>query len=144
MTMLFPTDWREAMQTEVSPAIDDAFGECVWVTPVEPGKPNFPAVPCPDRKVRVRAVYVAKATAVAFGEGRRMGNHDAYPLVSTRKPVFSFGYGVLPWPLTQGCRIARDNGEVFEVTDPRPDSVSRVEVDVVQLGRQKDDYYGNG
>ncbi len=54
-------------------------------------------------------------------------------------PVFQFRYGVLPWPLRQHYRIRlHRTDEVFEVTDVKPDGVSKIVADVVQLGRQSD------
>ncbi|WP_456636377.1 hypothetical protein [Bradyrhizobium sp. USDA 10063] len=123
---------------DVSAAIDDTMGEPVTVTPVQPSKPNFPGTPQPDKAVTVIAVFMSKAhTALSSTEGKISGGITLSPLVSTSKPVFEFGYNVLPWPLRQGYRIKLcRTGELFEVTDVKPDSVARICAHVVQLGRQ--------
>lgn len=139
--MLFPgTDnWRSGMQL-VSQAIDETQGECVTVTPATVPKPNFPSVADPSKAITVTAVFTSKSKTVIIGEGK-MGGNSVSPLISTREPVFEFSYDVLqmmPWPLRQSYRITRlCSGETFEITDIKPDGVSRTCVHVVQLGRQK-------
>jgi hypothetical protein len=140
MTMLFPgTDnWRAGMQ-EFSAAVDDTMGELVTVTPADVQQPNFPSIPDPTKAVTVTAVFTSKAETIVMGEntGRIASGHSVGPIVSTSIPVFSFGYGVLPFPLRQSYRITREcSGETFEVTDVKPDGVSRIVCKVVQLGRQ--------
>lgn len=139
---LFPeaNEWRAGMR-DVSAAIDDTMGELVTVTPVTPGKPNFPGTAQPDKAVTVTAVFTSKAETILMGEnnGKLHSGHVISPLISTCKPVFQFGYGVLPWPLRQGYQIwLCRTGETFEVTDVKPDGVARITVNVVQLGRQSD------
>ena len=57
-------------------------------------------------------------------------------LVETRKPIFSFSRDALPWAIERGDVIERTcSGEKFEVTNIAPDGVSRITVEVVQLGR---------
>jgi hypothetical protein len=142
MTMLFSgTDnWRAGM-ADVSAAIDDTMGELVTVTPAEAPKPNFPSVVDPSKAVTVTAVFTSKAKDVLMGEnvGRIASGHSISPIVSTSEPIFTFGYGVLPFPMRQSYRITRlCSGETFEVTDVKPDGVSRIVVKVVQLGRQSE------
>jgi hypothetical protein len=137
---LFPnnSDWRSAMQ-DVSAAIDDTMAEPVLVTPATAPAPNFAAAPDASRAVTVVGVFTRKAEN-ALGGSRLHGGQNITPLVSTSKPVFSFGYNVLPWPIRQGYRITLlRTSEVFEVTDAKADGVSRINVDVVQLGRQRED-----
>src|SRR5690349_19934465 len=106
--MLFPEtgNWRAGMQ-DVSAAIDDTMGELVTVTPASAPKPNFPAVPDPSKAATVTAVFTNKAKSVIMGEnvGRMNSGHSISPIVSTSEPIFSFAYGVLPFPLMQGYRI---------------------------------------
>jgi hypothetical protein len=45
---------------------------------------------------------------------------------------------VLPWPLMQGYRIKRRSGDLYEITDIKPDGVSRIEVNVNQIGRERE------
>jgi hypothetical protein len=73
-----------------------------------------------------------------MGNEGKMGGHSLSPLVETREPIFQFSYGVLPFELQQSYRITRCcNGAMYEVTNIKPDGVSRITVNVVQLGRQK-------
>ena len=136
--MLFPEadDWRAGMQ-DVSAAIDDTMGELVTVTPTTVERANYPSVPLPSRSVQVTAVFTSRAKTVIMGNEGRFSGHSLSPLVTTSEPVFSFGYGVVPFPIRQSYRIERlCSGETFEVTDVKPDGVSRIVVKVVQLGRQ--------
>ena len=141
--MLFPgTDnWRAGMQ-DASAAIDEAMGEAVLVTPATVPAVNFPSTPDPSKAVTVTAVFTSKAETLVMGEGKQIGGHSVSPLVSTSKPVFQFSYAVLhglPFMLRQSHRITRVcSGETFEVTDIKPDGVSRIIVNVVQLGRQSE------
>ncbi|CCD97762.1 hypothetical protein [Bradyrhizobium sp. STM 3809] len=141
MTIFPGTDnWRQGMQ-EVCAAIDETFGELVEVTPAIAPKPNFPTEVLPEKAVTVTAVFTQKAETVIMGKEHHVGGHSLSPLVSTSKPVFQFGYGVLPFPMQQGYRIMRlCSGELFEATDVRPDGVARIVVPVVQLGRQKEQW----
>lgn len=143
--MLFPdtNNWRAGMQ-DVSAAIDESMGELVQVTPyVGTPRPNFPAVPDPARAVTVTAVFTNKARSIIMGEnnGRIASGHSVSPIVSTSEPIFSFGYGVLSFPLMQGYRIMRlCNRALFEITDVKPDGVSRIEVKVVRLGIAEEEF----
>jgi hypothetical protein len=135
--MLFPgsDNWRAGMQ-EVSAAIDETQGELVTITPARPQAVNFPSVADPSKAVTVTAVFKNKAKTVIMGSEGKMGGHSLSPLVETSEPVFEFGYGVLPYPLQQSYRITRlCNGALYEVTNIKPDGVSRICVNVVQLGR---------
>ncbi|MGY3514175.1 hypothetical protein [Bradyrhizobium lupini] len=138
MTMLFPgaSDWRAGMQ-DVSAAIDDTMGEPVVVIPVRSGGVNFPTIPEPERSISTLAAFMAKPETVVMGENKiRTGGHSLSPLISTNVPMFSFDHKSLPWPLKQGYRIKLcRTGEIFEATDVKSDSVARIEVKVVQLGR---------
>jgi hypothetical protein len=137
--MLFPgTDnWRAGMQ-DVSAAIDETMGELVMVTPATVPAINFPSVPDSSKAVTVIAVFTSKSKLIPMGEGKA-GGPTISPLIETSEPIFQFGYGVLPFPLRQSYRITRlCSGETFEVTNVKPDGVSRIVVNVVQLGRQSE------
>jgi hypothetical protein len=139
--MLFPGthNWRAGMQ-DVSAAIDETMGELVTVTPVT-RQVNFPSVAEPSKAVTVTATFMNKARTVIMGSEGKMGGHSVSPLVETSEPVFTFGYGVMPWPLRQAYRITRlCNGVTYEITNIKPDSVSRICVHVVQLGVPKEDF----
>jgi hypothetical protein len=124
---------------DVAAAIDETMGELVEVTPIDSAatKPNFSAVMRPDKAVRAIAVFTSTPTHV-FGKpsgGKYAGSYEVAPLITTSKPVFSFAYGALPFPLRQHCRIERCcSGELFEITDIQPDGVSRIACTVVRLG----------
>jgi hypothetical protein len=141
--MLFSAtdNWRAGMQ-DVSAAIDDTMGEWVTVTPAGFSAPNFPSIMNRSLAVTVRAVFTSVAKTVVMGDnvGRIASGHSLSPLISTSEPIFSFGYGVVPFPILQKYQIKREcNGETFEVTDIKPDGVSRIVCKVVQLGRQRED-----
>lgn len=135
--VLFPgTDnWRAGMQ-KASQAINRHMGELVLVTPTTSPGPNFPRTPQHERAAQGNAVYLAPHKAVDLSR-----QTDAGPVVSTRAPRFEFELQhCLPFPLAQGYWIKREcNGELFEVTDVKNDSVSRVTCTCVQLGRQGDE-----
>ncbi|MEW6395289.1 MAG: hypothetical protein AB1582_12130 [Pseudomonadota bacterium] len=136
--MLFPetNNWRAAMQ-DVSAAIDETMGELVTVTPAIVQTVNFPSVPDSSKAVTVTAVFTSKAKTVLMGSEGRFSGHSLSPLVETSEPIFIFGYGVLPFAIRESYRITRVcSGETFEVTNAKPDGVSRIVCAVVQLGRQ--------
>lgn len=143
--MLFPdtNNWRAGMQ-DVSTAIDETMGEQVQVTPyVGTPVPNFPAMPDPSKAVMATAVFTNKAKSVIMGEnnGRIASGHSISPIISTSEPIFSFAYGAVSFPLRQGYRIMRlcDRAQ-YEITDVKPDGVSRIEVMVKMLGRAKEEF----
>ena len=120
---------------DFSDAVDDTMGELVTVTPAVVPRPNFPSVPNPTKAVTVVANFTSRSKTIPMGEGK-IGGLSVSPLVQTFEPVFEFGYNVLPWPIQQSFRITREcSGEVFEVTNVKPDGVARICVHVVQLGR---------
>ncbi|MDA9523055.1 hypothetical protein XI06_22935 [Bradyrhizobium sp. CCBAU 11434] len=121
----------------VSAAIDENMGEAVILTPVRSGGVNFPTIPEPERAVSTIAVFMAKPETVVMGDNKiHARGHSMSPLISTNVPVFSFDHKSLPWPIMQGCRIKLcRTGEVFEATDIKSDSVTRIDVKVVRLGR---------
>lgn len=140
MTLFAGSDnWRSAMQ-DVARAIDDTQGELVTVMPFTVSKVNYPSVP--DRSkpvVTVTAVFRNKAKMIGFGEGSKFGGHVISPVIESSEPIFEFSYGVLrsiPYPLDQYYRIERCcNAALYEITNIKPDGVSRTCVNVKQLGR---------
>lgn len=114
-------------------AINDEMGEPVTVIPTLAGKPNFQAQPQIDRAVTLIAVFT-RAPEMVFRERAFIHVQDS-PGISSSKPRFSFKTADLPWPIEQGFRIQRADGEQFEVTNAVADSVSRTTVSVVQVGR---------
>lgn len=84
--------------------------------------------------------FTSKAVTIVVGAGRQHTRHPISPLISASMPVFTFRYGELRVPLRQSYRITRQcSGETSEVTDVKPDGVSRIVCKVVQLGRQAKD-----
>jgi hypothetical protein len=71
--------------------------------------------------------------------GRIASGHSISPIISTSE--LSFAYGAVPFPLRQGYRITRlcDRAQ-YEITDVKPDGVSRIEVMVKMLGRAKEEF----
>jgi len=121
---------------DVSAAIDETMGELVTVTPASAPKPNYPSVADPSQAVTVVATFTNKAKTVLMGNEGKISGHSLSPLVETREPIFEFGYGVLPFELQQSYRITRlCNGVTYEITNIKPDGVSRICVNVVQLSR---------
>jgi hypothetical protein len=133
--MLFETNWRAGMM-DVSAAIDEVMGERVTVIPAKPPAVNFQAIADHSRAVTVTAVFLSPATLIRLGTDRTREHGLSVP-ISTRKPSFSFGYGVLPFDILQGYQIKRlCNGEIFEITDVQDDGVSRIVCPVNQMGRE--------
>lgn len=133
---LFPgsDSWRAGM-AEVSQAIAETMGECVRVTPTKAAGINFPAEPQHERALTVQAVYIAPHRAVVMGR-----QVEGAPVISTRSPRFEFAFGALPFALQQSFWVTRlCNGERFEITDIKSDSVSTITCTCVQLGRANAD-----
>jgi hypothetical protein len=136
--MPFASYFREAMD-DCANAISDTMGETVTVFPYT-AKPNFPSMPDPSLlPFSITAVFTHKAVMAFSKKGEpASGNRefDLAPLISTRKPCFSVKACELPFPLRQHYRIERCwNKAVWEITDIKSDGISRIECDVVQLGR---------
>ena len=133
--------FRQLAHGLMSPALDQNFGEAVTVTPMC-ARPNF----TPERD-KLRAPWQAIAifswkSDLALGGGERHDrrpphNHktdDALRVVS-RRPCFSFAATAIP--LRRADVIARcETGDLFEITEIRPDGVARIEAHCVQLGLQ--------
>jgi hypothetical protein len=144
--MMFETKWRSHMQ-HVAAAIDGAFGELVSVTPTT-RSPNLMAKLDPSLTPATVSAVFSWRSEMAFNHSNSRsissGSIETAPLVSTRKPFFSFKCGELPFALRQGYQIERlCDGSLFEVKDVKSDGVSRVQVEVVQLGREPADYVGS-
>ncbi len=121
------TDWRTAMQG-ASLEIDDRLGEDLIVTPCVK-RPNFDPAPDEANAVQLRGVFSYRAETVFKAA-------NLLP-VESRKPIASFSHAALPWALQRSDQVQRCcDGAIFEVTDIKPDGVSRVTCDLVQLGRQ--------
>ena len=135
------TDHFRAAMSDVADAINDEMGETVLITPYI-AKPNFPSQLDVTRPAfSITAVFTHKAVTT-FGneEGKHKmpGRHDSLEVgISTSRPIFSVKACDLPFDLRQSYRIQRcHDGSLWEITDLRPDGVSRIEIRVVQLGRR--------
>jgi hypothetical protein len=141
--MMFANNWRAEMQG-VAAAIDDTFSESVTVVPMRRAVNQSATVDPSRAPVSVRAVFSWRSE-MAFNNRNShavsSGNIDTAPLISTRKPCFSFRFGSLPFAIRQADRIMRlSDGSLFEIKDVKSDGVSRVETEVVQLGQEPPDY----
>ena len=137
---MFADAFREAM-SDVADAINDEMGETVIITPYVEAQPNFPASPDPTLPAfSVTAVFSHMAVmtfGTPIGHRKAIGGGDYLEAgVSTRRPIFSIKSCDLPYPLYGGTRIQRcHDGSIWEITDAKPDGISRVQINVVQLGR---------
>jgi hypothetical protein len=143
--MMFANNWRAEMQG-VAAAIDDTFGESVTVMPMRRAV-NQTATDDPSRAhVTICAVFSLRSEMAFNNRDSRAlssNNIDTAPLISTRKPCFSFRFGSLPFAIRQADRIKRlSDGSLFEIKEIKSDGVSRVEAEVVQLGTEPPDYVG--
>lgn len=127
--------WFDAEAQSLRDNIDE-FGEALDLQPYRVMQVNFPSSPDPTRKpYGFWAVFERDAKDVSLGMGEVM--------VSTRHLCITALVSDVP-NARQGDRItlipnARRGdmtpGEVFELTDVRPDGLSGVEMRMVQLGR---------
>jgi hypothetical protein len=127
-------NWHAGM-LGVSASIDESFGELVRIIPTSK-RPNMQAKPQPEHAVEVLAVFSWRAKMV-FKQNSGTAMQTQEGLIETRVPIFDFSRDALPWGLQQLDIIERVcSGEKFEIKNVQPDGVSRIVVDVVQLGRQ--------
>jgi hypothetical protein len=144
---MFEQNWRHGMQNAAA-EIDNTFSEMVTITPTSRA-PNQMAKLDPTLRPATVCACFSWRSEMAFNnrDSRSLSSStvEAAPLISTRKPVFSFSFGVLPYALKQGYRIERlCDGSIFEVKDAKSDGVSRVQAEVAQLGLEPADYVGAG
>jgi hypothetical protein len=118
---------EEAISTQ---GIVEEFGEKFTLQPYKTGGVNFPRVPDPTRSgYDFLAVFELTPKDLSLGMGEVK--------VSTRSPCLTALICDVPG-IRQGDRVVRQlNGETFEVTEPKPDGLSGIEIHVVQLGRAK-------
>ena len=137
--MLFADQFRAAM-TECAAAQDELMGEIVTVQQVSI-KPNFPGVVTNAPPVNVVAIFKwMSETGFSTNDSKRISqSRDGEvmaPLITTRKPRFSFKANTLPWPILRGYRITRCVDQtIWDVTSVKPDGATRIDVAVVELGR---------
>lgn len=110
--------------------IIEEFGEEFICYPHTVQRINFPTVPDPSRPAyEFRGVYERDAKDVTLGLGEAV--------VSTRHLCVT-ALACDTSGIAQGDRLQhKDTGELFELTDVRPDGLSGVELRMVQLGRAK-------
>ena len=138
--MQFADYFRTAMQ-ECAAAQDELMGEIVTVTPMVV-RPNFPAERAGSgASVNVVAIFTWVSETAFMSNDAKRNSHardieTTAPLMTTRKPRFSIKANLLPWPILRGYRITRcTDSTQWDVTAVKPDGASRIECDVVQLGR---------
>ena len=138
--MPFSDHFRAAMQ-DVANAINDEMGETVIITPYV-AMPNYSSTLDANRPAfSVTAVFTHKAVTTfgnEEGHHKTPGRRETLEVgISTSRPIFSVKSCDLPFDLRPSYRIQRcHNGSLYEITDIRPDGVSRIEIRVVQLGRR--------
>lgn len=122
-------NWFDAEAQSLRELIEE-YGEEFDCFPHTTQRINFPTVPDPSRpSYSFYGVYERDAKNVALGLGE--------VTVSTRHLCVTALTCDVPG-IAQGDRLQhKDTGELFEVTDPRPDGLSGIELRMVQLGRQK-------
>ena len=136
---MFQSQFREAM-SDAADAINATMGEYVTVTPYS-AKPNFPSASDTTLPAFDIVMVFRNRASVAFdskGSKRSSNKHDIElaQMIRTSVPTFSVKTCELPFPLRQHYRIQRcATGDLYEITDLKADGVSRIECDVVQLGR---------
>lgn len=129
MSSLSTASWfdDEARSTQ---GIVEEFGEMFTLQPFRSGGANFPKVPD-----TTRVGYDFMAAYEQTPKELSLGMQEVK--VSTRSPCLTALICDAPG-IRQGDRLLRHlNGELFEVTDPKPDGLSGIEIHVVQLGRAK-------
>ncbi|MEH2476190.1 hypothetical protein V1281_002640 [Nitrobacteraceae bacterium AZCC 2161] len=131
-------DTYRGYMADCADAIDDLMGERVILTPTI-RRPNYQPEPETSKAVEVIAVFtwVSEMSLGGSGKGKTYGSGgtDFVLPVQSRKPLFSFKANYLPFPIQRGFRIQRCvDASLWDVTDVKPDGVSRIAVDVVQLG----------
>ena len=137
--MTFASYFRDAAQ-DMAAAINETMGETVTVTPYTV-KANFPAAPdatLPAFKITMVFMHRSATAFTDRSSYRSSGSKDIEiaAAIQTRKPIFSVKACDLPFTIGRQFRIHRCfDGTDWEVTASKPDGISRVELDVVQLGR---------
>jgi hypothetical protein len=125
---IFQKDWRTLMVNDVSPAIDrELGGEPFRIIPAtKRGNVNAQAVPDVSRAITVIGIFGYRFKAVPLG----------IAVVASRDPIVRFGYYALNgFSILHYYVVERGDGTRFEVTATKPDGVSSVTCDLVQLGR---------
>src|SRR5258708_24206890 len=133
----FADYYRSAMR-ECAAAIDDLMGEKVILTPTI-RKPNYQPQPERDKAIEVVAAFtwVSKTIFGGAGKGKihRSGATDLMLPAESREPLFSFDANCLPFPISRWSWLQRFvDATLCEVKVVKPDGVSRIAVEVVQLG----------
>lgn len=121
--------WFDAEAQSLRDNIDE-FGEKFTLLPFRTMQVNFPTSSDPTRRsYEFWAVFERDAKDVSLGMEEVR--------VSTRHLCVTAMVCDVP-DLRQGDRLLHDlTGELFEITDPRPDGLSGITIRMVQLGRAK-------
>lgn len=137
--MNFASEFRRAA-ADMADAIDETMGELVILTPMTK-RPNYSAEPDPTKPTFTVTMVFTHKSALAFTDARakRTTNNAEISTVmgiQTRKPRFSVKACNLQFELRNGFRLTRCFDETeWEVTSTQPDGISRIEIDVTQIGR---------
>lgn len=119
--------WFDAEALSLSEIIEE-FGEAFTCFPFTVKRINFPTTPDPTRPtIDFMAVFDREAKDVSLGLQEVN--------VSTRHLCVTALVCDVP-NIAQGDRLQHKlTGELFEITDARPDGLSGIELRLVQLGR---------
>lgn len=136
--MQYADEFRNAMQ-DVAAAIDETMSERLLIIPSSQ-RPNFPSVQHHERAFEVIGVF-AWISKLVFDNSKHSrtagsGGYDISLPIQSRDPKFSFTANAMTESIQRTNWIQRCvNGDIFEVTNLKPDGVSRILADVVQIGR---------
>ena len=109
--------------------IQGEFSECFQINPMKT-RPNYSPATDPTRKSFT-------LTAIFEWESKMVGLGMETMEVSSREPKLTARRCDIPSPVKRGDRITRIiTGEMFEVTETHPDSLSGVKIKMVELGVQ--------
>lgn len=129
MSSLSTGSWFDAEAMSLQESINE-FGECFVIQPFRTMQVNFPTSADPTRKQR-------SFSAVFERDAKNMSVGMQEVTVSTRHLCVTALVCDIP-DVRQGDRLTHLlTGEMFELTDVRPDGLSGVELRMVQLGRAK-------
>ena len=136
--MQYADEFRHAMR-DVANEIDMMFGERVLVIPTR-SRPNFMPENVMSAAFETIAAFTNKSKLVFDdAKSRRSvgtGGYDVALPIQSADPVFSFNVHTLPQPLMRAYRLQRCcDGTIWDITNLKPDGISRIVADVVQIGR---------
>ena len=138
--MQYADTFRDAMR-DVASEIDLVLGERVGYTDAQSS--DYPPKNVMEAAFETIAAFVWVSKLV-FDDSKHSrtaesgGFYVSLP-VQSRDPKFSFNLHTLPQPILRAYRLQRCvDGSIWDVTNVKPDGVSRIVADVVQIGTPND------